>query len=905
MESLHVLRLGEELLAEFTRLHTEAVGAPKHDFRQPPLRRLNSLFEAMAPGVLATGRNAGADGRLPWLYARETVPREVLAPLIGTWASGMARSDDEDESEDSNLEERLLVDELAATTPHLPAWEVESVDLTETVTSAGGTAEPAGRLYGLLPEAIAFRLAARPFRVGGATLHFRVAESGNGTRLVSWPPRRYEHRGQTWYYSARVTIAVHTVPFAPRFRVHVSTGVRRWATRLEVMPHRLTGTTVLFDVPLPWSAGADRGYRLTPNTLGYDRQRREIAWRRHSPAPLLPELDIVRRYPRPTELFTSPEKWINGRGDVAAGLVYHPQLGPHGVGSGLMPRERAELDAWVEEGLRPVLRRADDLTRVTRHNTPALLPRAVRKGVPDTREVRRSLQRRAALARALNGRPLEIEILWQSPQTRDALLAELPKLIGLPPGPTVTSEGDVQQWRTEGVEITVRSRPAGSLAGALPIAQDRSRRRAVRLAEAIEERSALVARRMAPPDGDVGVVVAEIAGKDRFEGAPDSDPKHALRVAWARRGWLSQFVNLPADAADTLDHRARWTWLDAFRQIGAIGPPPHRVGDGIPGHLQYAALWLVRYTRKGPTRCPTRRLVAVRVRPGDGPDAIEGWDSERAQWVPYRRLLLLLAEGGAAPTVVRGGNGHGNGAHPRDDGADARPARAEPRWREEIERQIRTLLFQLRERPTMLLADAGNLRQCWPYLRNGSLVRDMLGFGAEPGQRLTVYGHDLRVVLVRDANGRREVPEWYAHDTRDRIGFSEGVWGATDAESRVFASTASTPHTAAQLPRGLMKLAPAPNSRTAPGKTAWNPGLLEVTVLGCLSEKALADSGREGAVPDRPAEWATLAHQLRYHDDYPPLARPLPLHLARLAGEYVLPLAGAEEGQTSKGSPPR
>ncbi|MEU7160286.1 RNaseH domain-containing protein [Streptomyces chrestomyceticus] len=26
---------------------------------------------------------------------------------------------------------------------------------------------------------------------------------------------------------------------------------------------------------------------------------------------------------------------------------------------------------------------------------------------------------------------------------------------------------------------------------------------------------------------------------------------------------------------------------------------------------------------------------------------------------------------------------------------------------------------QLRDRPTLLLADAGNLRQCWPGLRNG------------------------------------------------------------------------------------------------------------------------------------------------------------------------------------------
>ncbi|GGT20820.1 hypothetical protein Sdagh_21680 [Streptomyces daghestanicus] len=118
------------------------------------------------------------------------------------------------------------------------------------------------------------------------------------------------------------------------------------------------------------------------------------------------------------------------------------------------------------------------------------------------------------------------------------------------------------------------------------------------------------------------------------------------------------------------------------------------------------------------------------------------------------------------------------------------------------------------------------------------------------------------------------------------------MWGTADPEGRVFASTASKPHTVAELPKGLMKLVPTARGRTAPGKTAWNPGQLEITVLGCLSGKALADSGRADDPPDRPAEWATLAHQLRHHDDYPPLARPLPLHLARLAGEYVLPVAG-------------
>ncbi|MEW1677109.1 RNAseH domain-containing protein [Streptomyces noursei] len=328
------------------------------------------------------------------------------------------------------------------------------------------------------------------------------------------------------------------------------------------------------------------------------------------------------------------------------------------------------------------------------------------------------------------------------------------------------------------------------------------------------------------------------------------------------------------------------------------------MGSGVPGDLQYAALWLVRHTRKGPTRCPVRRLVAVRVRPGDGPGVIEGWDAERSEWAPYPKMLLRLSEA-VEPVAEEGADtgGPGDGSAAREGIRPAARSGVEQHRQQETERQIRALLFQLRDRPTLLLADAANLRQRWHGLRNGELDRDMLGFGTEPAQRHTLYGDDLRVVLVRDANAREEVAEWYAHDAKNRVGFSEGVWGTAEPESRVFASTASTPHTVAKLPKGLMKLAPTAQGRTAPGKTAWNPGQLEITVLGCLSEKALADSGREGDLPDRPAEWATLTHQLRYHDDYPPLARPLPLHLARLAGQYVLPVAGTKEEESTSSTP--
>lgn len=105
----------------------------------------------------------------------------------------------------------------------------------------------------------------------------------------------------------------------------------------------------------------------------------------------------------------------------------------------------------------------------------------------------------------------------------------------------------------------------------------------------------------------------------------------------------------------------------------------------------------------------------------------------------------------------------------------------------------------------------------------------------------------------------------------------------------MFASTADVPASAGKVKRDLLKLVPSTDWPHATSTPARNPQYLEITVIGCLSEAALAASGRDDVPPDKPAAWAALTHQLRFVDDYVPLSQPLPLHLANLAEEYVLP----------------
>lgn len=880
-EQYRVISFSEEWRTEFMDLYRRRWRRRE----QPvglPISKLNDLLRATAPGLVATGRGAGSSAEAPWFYASEEMPAELVAPLLASWVMTLPPGTDPDA--ERMADHRATLDRaLALIDDHTPQWRNESVDLTAAELSPGGTAQPDRRLYHLLPERIGARLAVRPLRLNGIDLSFRLVTREQGVELVSWPPRSYTRGKRTWHYSGLVTITLQTVPFAARFRLHVSYGIRRWATGSPVRLPEGRGATVLLDAPLPWPGAGGPRRRLTANSLAYDRRLGMLAWSRQSLVGLLPELDVLRVYPKPSELIAEPVDWIEGRDGVAAGILHSTAMGRHGVGAGIMPLERSLLDRWVEETLRPVLRRVPDLERAHRKSKPVLLPTS-QTNDPEKQETRsrhRVQARRNAVSATLDGQPLLVDLLWQTEETRDALIAALCEGLGLPAA-AGGADGD-QEWQEGGLRVVLRARPLGDLGAPLDIARLSGQSRAQALAEAVRRRAARTAAQLGTRTGPAGLALVEILGPDRFS-KEDHDPKSALRHGCAAARRVSQFIVVPEDADGAGALRAKSAFADGMRQLGAVVPPDQQLDEELSDDLQYLALWHVRRQANGPTRQAGQHLVALRIRPRDPVHPVRGWDDARKEWVPYAQLLLTLAADGAAleaPTQTR-------------SGWDASTTDGR---RDEVERQIRSLLYQVRDRTTLLLANSGNLRECWPGLNNGQLVRDMVTFYGEPPARLALYGADLRMVLLRDANSRGETPQWYAPGETDEEtpGFSAGLWAARDAgrDNRVFASTVGKPPTAGTVRRDLRKLVPDKDWPHGPAATAWNPQALELTVLGCLSEEALSSAGRTGTIPDRPAVVAAAAHQLRFHDEYHPLSRPLPLHLAKLAEEYVLPLAPA------------
>lgn len=876
-EQYRVISFPEDWRTEFMNLYRRSWRRQEQPIGLP-ISKLNDLLRATAPGLMATGRGAGSNSEAPWFYASEEMPPELVAPLLASWVMTLVPGTDTERLTDH----RAALDQaLTLIDDHTQQWRTESVNLTAAEPSPGGTAQPDPRLYQLLPERIGARLAASPLRLNGVDLSFRLVTCDQGVELVSWPPRSYTKGKRNWLYSGLVTITVQTVPFAPRFRVHVSYGIRRWATGSPVRLPEGRGATVLLDAPLPWSGTATPRRRLTANSLVYDRSLRMLTWSRQSLVTLLPDLDVTRAYPKPSELAAEPVDWIEGQNGVAAGILHSSAMGQHGVGAGIMPLERSLLDHWVEDGIRPFLRRVSDLERAHRISQPVLLPTSPTKdpAKQEERDKNRVKARRDAVRATLDGRPLLVDLLWQTEETRDALIAAFRAWLGLPAGSS-EANGD-HEWQEGELRVMLHARSLGTLGAPLESIRKSGHSRAQALAQAIRERAARTADHLAPRLASAGLVFVETLGPERFS-TQDSDPKSALRLGCAAARRVSQFILVPEDADTAVAHRAKSAVADGMRQLGAVVPPDHRLDEKMTDDLQYLALWYVRRQADGPTRQAQRRLVALRIRPHDPVHPVCGWDDTDKKWLPYAQLLLTLATDGMvskSPTQTQPTRLHLTREERRD----------------EVERQVRSLLYQVRDRPTLLLANSGNLREAWPGLNNGQLVRDMVTFYGEQPTRLMLYGAGLRAVLIRDANSRGETPEWYAPSETDEDppGFSAGLWTARDAgaNNRVFVSTVGKPPTAGTVRRDLRKLVPDKDWPHGPAATAWNPQALELTVLGGLSEAALAAAGSTDPKPEQPAVLAAAVHQLRFHDEYHPLARPLPLHLAKLAEEYVLPLA--------------
>ncbi|MEV7289711.1 DUF3962 domain-containing protein [Streptomyces sp. NPDC093252] len=888
-----------------------------------PVRRLNGLFQALAPEVVSVARWIDVTRDEPWLYARAPVPRDVLTALLTTWVRDL-RPECEHRTQVREVLRELRFDELR--------WEKRDVPMLSETITPGGTADPDDRLYQLLPDALAGLVLehTEPFAYPGGTLAFRgVARrpSDRGAELLSWPPDRYDDsKGRTWWFSAVLTVTLQTVPFAPAAQIHVRSGVRRWATRtgqngLYLPARRAASVYLLADAP--W-IGADAtgaaSARFSVARLTYDRDLKERRWEAGGPDGMLSRLRLRKPLPKPEELLRNPADWLTPARKVTAAVVHSTAMGSHGVKTGLMPGDRVPLMEWFEQALPEGLERVPDQVRADRYPRQRTRPRPGPTS-PAARKAEETAALRGEVADALEGHPLHLEFLWLTEPNRDAGVQALRTVLGLPDEEesTVRSEKvpgnwTVRTWRTPELTVELRLAQVGGLAERLTVPVDGPVRTDA-LRTALTARRAQVVQRMPKGLTENGGTLALVEIRDKETYTPRSaDPKFALRLGFRDAGRVTQFaVNPRRPAVQSSDReKARAMkfescWKDGLRQLGHSAVLAHRLGPVVPADTQYAALWLVRRRDNGPTRQAGLVPVAVRVRPTEPPaERITGWDRRSGTWVPYPELLLRLAASAELPAAEDHddpSDGEGNEVADTDDAADLQdsdglgtgPSSRIEQRRIALAPAIQEILFGLRDRPTLLLLHAQNTRELWPWLQNVQIQPDLLQLHGRRADRVSLQGPGLRVVRVRDSTNN-ETPQWWGHEEpvgdpadtgeKPRIGLPSGLWKppGSDPRHRVFSSTSEKggPGQPAAVTASRWALRPyVRDGRSGltidTARQAWNPACLELVVAACQSD-------------DDPELWAALAHSLRQSPGRDPLlALPLPLQLARKAAEYVLP----------------
>lgn len=867
--------------------------AARARIKEVPIKKLNSLIRTVAPDLVTVDANASFDPAQPWLYSRTDYPMHTLARLVHAWLRSLAPTA-EAFQRFRDTARTLDVNSLR--------WQSETVDLLEHDLSPSGTCVPATRLYRVLPEILADRIAAQPpYEFCGERVQFyRVAGDAraNGAELMSWPPlkhptkitnkdarKRYgTHRD--WYYSAVINVSLRTVPFSPTPRIHVSTRIRRWVSDGVFMP-RTQRVSAYLRTQQPFVEDGKQPDRFAVAQFAWNPRTRQIEWAQGGTEGMLTQVGALDNLPTAEVFAKEPDTWIHGRDGIEGAVSYHTMMGWHGVGAGLMPAERRRLTEWAGAALAPEFIPAPPLVRSVLNQNPTThltskvavptknaTEQEVTAAVATNQriELDNAARRRESAARALDGRNLTAILLYQTRDMRDQLINAAEASLGLADYRDATGP-DLWSWTAPNLHVRIHAHDLGTLGAPLGEA-DKPPNKGKKHVDAIGHRRTAVATWLRNLAADLGettdITFVELDGRHKFE-QRTTDPKFAIRLGCADAGMVSQFFT-PAEHDsddDDVQFRVAAAWADGLRQLGMRFIPDHTLADKIPDNLNQLAFWIVKRQVASETERKQFTPVAVLIRPGQ--NAILGRTPDMNEWVPYPKLLVELT-GQVRPENL---------------------STAEQQT-QTVAAFVQTILHTMRSTPTLVVTHAQNTRNRWPWLTNPELLPDKISFGNGPAQRIKLFGSNLRIARVATSD-RDETAQWWAPKDDESGGISKGLWKPRngDISNRVFYSTSGKPGThtlSVESTKLTHRINPKGEPEIRPGKNAWNPELLELTMLGFPD--------------DTEAEhWAMFLHQQRQAEDYrDTLALPLIQHVAELTTQYGLPheLEADEPDDTSE-----
>jgi len=812
-----------------------------------PHRRLSDLLRALSPDLIFVESNnkAWTSGEAsPWLYAQEPTDAEALYLIVRAWA----------QTEFSDVPEPMRNTALSDLRAADLCWRKQSYDLAAWGTVANGTATPDfPDAFRFLPNLLAAKFS-KPgveLQIGNEPLRFRRAllDPGvSGIELISWPPRQHTTQGKTWPYSLVLTLTVQTVPFQPYPFIYCNISKRRWAG--PAMNHKsLPGgnTSVYLLTEVPWITGIRSYHSFQAAPIRWkpipDSERKpgqtsfQVVWA-NKLAQLLDRLHPNHLLPDPQSIMDDPLLSMNIGGSLSTAIVFRNGMEPqHESGTGIPPVDRKVLTEQIAQILEPEVVQAEPLRRIG-------IPRGARSNKTDAKKNR-------SLVQCCVGEHVRIEIRHQTSAVRDALTKAVEIYFGLEPGTNFPF-----RCPDTGLTIHLDVEPLGEIGSRLELPNSGTKQ--ARFHAAIKQRCVQVAAKIVPASMPTGTLIELHSREDFNKGIERSvrgliDPYPALRKAFADVQRLTQFINTPTkDNNKLLEHRAASSVRDLLRQLG--------VQDALPSlptaEGGYVGIWLVKeYANSSATRVHQKLPVMVRVDSNTG--QVMAVAGNMDQWLPYREMLLKIGRGEVEGVA-------------KDK--DALPF------------VQKIVLRDLTQGDTLLLCHSQNLRSTWPWLGDKKIAADRFAFlENEPLQPISTWP-GLRIIRVRDSDAN-ETPQWYAPYEDETVTYTKGLFAAGE---RVFMGL-NDKGSKNQRSRYLSVLQEYSNREG----TSHGPAVKEYTPSQtlCKITTACLQAG------DEPAAWATLTNNLRdvashYGEE---TALPLPLHLAKLVKEYVLPVAEEED----------
>lgn len=892
----HVLRYPAAWRAPLLELFRSSKDRDPERYRQLPIRSLSDAITLLAPDVVRDGRYYIDWNGERWLYATTPVDPQRLVRIVHAWIRTLGKQRDL-----GPRDHDLLAAALEAVRPGAPGWadfhwEPLTVDFAREAARVGdnGTAAPGPLLFDLLPHMLTGALSAPgldcPHGPDESTA-FRRSTQDNYAEVTSWLPASDAHP-----FSYTMAWRAQTIPGRPDPAVYAHFGVRRWAYRGAHLSARRDSTVyILHSSPLLADTGSGSrafrriGARWRP---GREPGQGRVEWTSRLQR-ILTELSLTDndRLPDPAALAVDPSEYLRrATRDDAVALVFREDIGRHQVEPGLSVRERRELFEWATAVLESWITADEPYTRVFGPQQIATSPRKTKNALDRAQDkIKKRIRDEAratgsdpapalaalpskfaelvrtglttVLTAAGGDRKLALEVHhWEDSALPDIITTAISKDLGDP-----VQDGTQTVWQlpTGAVHLTTHV-VCGAHADKIDLPQ---RPKATDVHTALTQRATEIQKTL-PITRAITACIVEINQKDYFKSQPAGDPKPAFRLAHAHTGRTTQFIYPPTGESSDQE-RASHAWRDVQRQLGVqLVPPRVKIRNHIlPDPLYYLAIWVVR-TNVTAGRKFGRRVPVLVYLDSTGQQSAKLIAPYFDDWLDYRDGLTQLARQFRFETEAR---------TPENDGFVRR-----------------FLLEHVRDattsrRDTLLFTHANNLRADWAFVTNTKLGFDHL-------ESNTLAGTGLRHIRIREMGEGYEVPDVYGigDDEKPEWGLSGGLWHVNG--NRVFASTTDKPTVAHKARHNLSKVdsytftprrkpedthEPGPVTLPpTPSAEVWNSRMLEITVAGV----------QDG---DDPRDWATIAHQLRWahphYDDGTIL--PMPLHLAQLAGHYVLPAA--------------